>query len=130
MTLRRDTLAGELNGMRVAQLVRREPAPDTCLGGKPAELDAHVGARPRPPAGRAVDDAEQRSDRQLEAGGEPRPQLLPAPGVHANLAAPAALAVAHQQRPAPRVEVALAERQRLLHSQPPAPEHDDQARAA
>ena len=47
-------------------------------------------------------------------------------GDHGDLAAPAALAVAHQQRPAPRVEVALAERQRLLHSQPPAPEHDDQ----
>ena len=87
---------------------------------------AHVGARPGPPAGRAVDDAEQRPDRELDAGGEPRAQLLPAPGVHADLAAAAALAVAHEQRPAPRVEVALAERERLLDAQPAAPEHDDQ----
>jgi hypothetical protein len=33
------------------------------LGGQPAELDADVGTRPGPPAGRAVDDAEQRPDR-------------------------------------------------------------------
>jgi site-specific recombinase XerD len=31
-----------------------------------AELDAHARARPRPPARRAVDDAEQRPNRQLE----------------------------------------------------------------
>ena len=122
----RHALAGELDRVGVAQLVRREPAPHARLGGEPAELDAHAGARPRPPARGAVDDAEQRPDRQLNAGGEPGLQLLPAPGVHADLAAPAALAVAHQQRPAPRVEVALAERERLLDAQPAAPEHDDQ----
>ena len=58
----RDALAGELDGVGVAQLVRREAAPDAGLGGEPAELDARVRARPGPPAGRAVDDAEQRPD--------------------------------------------------------------------
>ena len=95
----RHALAGELDGVRVAQLVRREAAPDTRLGGEPAELDAHVGARPRPPAGRAVDDAEQWPDGSLDACAEPGCQLLPTPGVHADLAPAAALAAAHEQRP-------------------------------
>jgi hypothetical protein len=34
--------------------------------------------------------------------------------------------VAHEQRPAPRIEVALAQRERLLDTEPGAPEHDDQ----
>ena len=52
------------------------------------------------------------------------------PGVHADLAAAAALAVAHEQRPAPGVEVAFAERERFLDAQPAAPEHDDQGAQA
>ena len=112
--------------MGVAELVRREAATDTRLAGEPAEFDARVGAGPGPPTGRAVDDAEQRPDRQLEAGGEPRSQLLPAPGIHADLAAATALAVAHEQRPAPAVEIALAERQRLGDAQAAAPEDHDQ----
>jgi hypothetical protein len=59
----RHTLAGELDGVGVAQLVRRKAAPDTRLDREPAELHADVGARPRPAAGRAVDHAEQRPDR-------------------------------------------------------------------
>src|SRR3954447_2971110 len=82
---------------------------------------------PRPSAGGAVDDAEQRPDRELEAGSEPRAQLLPAAGVHADLARATALAVAYEQRAAPRVEVALAERQRLGDAQAAAPEHDHQS---
>src|SRR4051812_24523165 len=121
----RHALASELDGVGVAQLVRREAAPDARVGGEPAEFETYVGARSGAPAGRAVDDAEQRADRQLEASGEPGPQLLPAPGVHADLAPATALAVAHQQRPAPGVEVALAERERFLNAQSAAPEHDD-----
>jgi hypothetical protein len=69
--VQRHALAGELDGVGVAQLVRRKAAPDTRVGGEPAELNARVGARPRPPAGRAVDHAEQRPDGELEASGEP-----------------------------------------------------------
>jgi hypothetical protein len=61
----RDALAGELERVGVAQLVRRKAAPDPGAGGEPPELRADRGARPRPPAGRAVDDAEQRPDQQL-----------------------------------------------------------------
>jgi hypothetical protein len=110
----------------VAQLMRREPPAHARLGGEPRQFGPHPGARPEAAAGRAVDDAEQRSGRQLDARGEPGLQLLPAPGVHADLAPTAALAAAHEQRTSPRVEVALAQRERLLDAQPAAPEHDDQ----
>ena len=56
---------------------------------------------------------------------EPRTQLLPAPLVHADLAAAPALAVADQDRSAAAVEVVLGERERFLDAQPGAPEHDD-----
>src|SRR5215212_9576832 len=105
--------------------MRRESPPHTGLGGKPTELDADAGARPGPAASGAVDDAEQRPDRQLNPVAEPGRQLLPAPGVHADLASAATLALAHEQRPPPQVEVALARRERFLDAEPGAPEHDD-----
>jgi hypothetical protein len=40
----RDALAGELQRVRMAQLVRREPTPDLRLSGEPAELSADRGA--------------------------------------------------------------------------------------
>ena len=36
----RDPLVHQLDGVRVAQLVGREPAPDACLGRELAKLDA------------------------------------------------------------------------------------------
>jgi hypothetical protein len=51
--------------------------------------------------------------------------VLPGPLVHPDLAATAALAAADQDRSAPRVEVVLGERKRLLDAQPSAPKHDD-----
>jgi hypothetical protein len=53
---------GELNGVGVAQLMRREPTPHARLCGEPAELSPDPGARPGPASGRSVDDAEQRAD--------------------------------------------------------------------
>jgi hypothetical protein len=44
----RHPFAREFDGVGVAQLVRSEAAPDAGAGREPAELDAHVGARPRP----------------------------------------------------------------------------------
>ena len=55
--VKRHALASELDGMRVAQPPRREAAPDTRVGGEPAERDADVRARPRPIAGLAVSAA-------------------------------------------------------------------------
>ncbi len=45
----RHALAGELERMRVTELVRREPAPHRRSGGKAAELDQDPGGRPGPP---------------------------------------------------------------------------------
>jgi hypothetical protein len=82
----RHALARELHGVGVAQLVRREAGPDTRSAGEPARFDARVGTGPGPPAGRAVDDAEQRPDRELDSGDQPRSKLLPAPALHSDLA--------------------------------------------
>src|SRR5919106_3113289 len=122
----RHALAGHLDGVRVAQLVRREASSYAGLAGDAAQLGAGGGGRPGPPARGAVDDAEQRPDRQLEARLEPGRELLPGPVVHADLAAAAALAAAHRQRPAARVQVGFGERERLADAQAGAPEHDDQ----
>jgi hypothetical protein len=45
-------------------------------------------------------------------------QLLPGSVVHADLAAAAALAAAHEQRAAPLIEVRLSERERFVDPQP------------
>src|SRR3954454_15933080 len=97
---------------------RPGPRPD---GTRPAP-----GARPGPSARGGVNDAEQRSDRPLDASGEPGRQLLPAPGVHADLAPTAALAPPREQRSPPRIEVALAQCEWFLDAQSAAPEHHDQ----
>ena len=76
------------------------------------------------------DDAEQRSDGELEARVEPWLELLPAPCVHADFAAPSAFAVADEQRPAPLVEVSFAERERFLDALTCPPEdHDEPSQA-
>jgi hypothetical protein len=41
--VQRNARAGELKGVRVAQLVRREPSSDAGPGSYPAELAAHGG---------------------------------------------------------------------------------------
>jgi hypothetical protein len=52
--------------------------------------------------------------------------VVPAPGVHADLAAAAALAVADEHRPGAGLEVVLGEGERLGDAQPGAPEQHDQ----
>src|ERR687885_2204738 len=111
---------------RVTELIRREPTAHARPDGGLAQLGAGSARRPRTSAGRAGRDAQQRADRELEARGEPGLQLLPGPVVHADLAAAAALAAAHEQRAAPRVEVGFAERERFVDAEPGAPEHDDE----
>ena len=125
MTIQRHPLARHLNGMGMAQLMRRKAPPHTGPARHLPQLRARGGGRPRPPAGRAVDDAEQRPDRQLEADLEPGRELFPGPVVHPDLAAPSALAAPHQQRHAARVQVSFGERERLLDAQAGASEHDD-----
>jgi hypothetical protein len=122
----RHAFAGHLDGVRVAQLVRREAPPHARVPGDAAQLCAGR-ARPRPPAGGAVYDAEQRPDRQLDARLEPRCELVPGPVVHPHLATAAPLAAAHEQRPRARIQIGLGERKRLVNAQPGSPQHDDQA---
>jgi hypothetical protein len=93
----RHALTRHLDRVRVAQLVRCEPPPHAGLASDASQLGAGGGRRPRASPCRAVDDAEQWSDRQRLARLEPGLKLLPRPVVHADLAAAAALAAPHQQ---------------------------------
>jgi hypothetical protein len=64
---------------------------------------------------------------QRGAQSQPRRQLIPCPGVHADFATLAAFAVAHEDRAAGGIKVALGERECLADPKARAPEHDDQA---
>jgi len=105
---------------------RREATPHTGPGGAPAQRGADGRGIPRAPARAPVDDAEQRTDRHPLACPQPWLELLKAPVIHADLAAAAALAAAHQHRAASRAEVELTEIERFLDAQPGPPEHRDQ----
>ena len=126
MMFERHTFAGELDRMRMAQLVRREATATPARDGAQAQRLARGAGRPGAPAGAAVKDAEQRADRHLAASVKPWLDVLEAPDVHADLAPAAALAAAHEHRSAPRVEIEFGQRQRFLDAQPGAPQDDDQ----
>src|SRR3954453_13611109 len=96
----------------VAQLVRREAATNTGVGGQMPQDVAGGGARPGSSGGRAGDDAQQRADRQLDAALKPRGGLVPSPWIHADFSALGAPAVAHQDGAAEAVKVASGERER------------------
>jgi hypothetical protein len=122
MTINGNAFVGHLDGAGVARLVRREASADACGRRRAAQLGTRGGGRPWSSSGRAVDDAEQRSDWELEAQVDPTLQVLPAPVVHADLAAATALAAAHEQGPATVVEVRLAEGERLVDPESRSPQ--------
>jgi hypothetical protein len=126
----RNAFVGQLEGVRVAELVRAESPADAGDRRRVSQLRASGRDGPAPAARRSGDVAEQRPDREFYAGGEPRLQLLPGPVVHADLAAAAALAAAHQHGAAPRVKIRLGEGERLADTQSGAPQHDDQSAQA
>ena len=68
-------LPGKLDRVRMPQLVRREPAANTRLGGELSQFPADGGGWPRAAAGGAIDDAEQRTDRKQDAMLEPAVQV-------------------------------------------------------
>jgi hypothetical protein len=59
------TPSRDLDGVGVAQLVWRKASPHAGRASYAAQLRARGGGRPRASARGAVDDAEQRSDREL-----------------------------------------------------------------
>jgi hypothetical protein len=109
----------------VPKLVRGEASPDAGPGGSPAQIGSRRGVGPVPSARGSADDADQRSDRELEASVEPWLELLPAPRVHADFAAPSAFAMADEQRPTPLVEVSFAQQERCLDPEARPPEDHD-----
>src|SRR3954469_23031848 len=107
MTISGTPSACHLDRVRVAELVWREAAAHTRRGGGAPELRAGGRGCPGSAACRAGDDAEQRADGEFEAALEPGQELLPAPGVHADLASASALAAADEQRATSLVEIGL-----------------------
>jgi hypothetical protein len=79
-----------------------------------------------PAACRAIDDAEQSSDRQTRPEFKPRVELLPRPAVHPDLAPLPALAAAHEHRAPRAVEISLRKRKRFSDPESGAPEQHDQ----
>jgi hypothetical protein len=72
----RDPLAGELDSVSMAELMWGKSTAHTGSGGVAAQLIAHRGRRPRPPAGRAVDHAEERANGQLNPAGDPGSEMI------------------------------------------------------
>lgn len=122
----RHAFAGHLDRVGVAKLVRREAAPNPCHGSRPSQLRAGRGGRPVAAARRAVDDAQQGTNRKLGPHVEPGLELLPSPGIHADLAATPALAAPDQDRPATLIQIALGQTERFLDTPPRAPQDNDQ----
>jgi hypothetical protein len=72
-----DPFVRHLDRVRVAELVWREPTPHSRCGGDPAQLTTRGCRLPVAPGGRAVDHAEQRADRELDAELLPGLEVLP-----------------------------------------------------
>src|SRR5688572_1248012 len=107
MTIKRHALAGHLDGVGVTELMWREPAPHSCRGGGAPQFGTRCSRRPVPSPRRAVDHAQQRTDRERAAHVKPRLELLPSPSVHADLATTATLPAPDQERAAALIEIAL-----------------------
>ena len=91
--------------MGVPELVRGEAPPHASSGGSPAQIGSRGRVGPVPSARDSGDDAEQRSDWELEARVKPWLELLPAPRVHTDRATSVAFAVPDKQRSASLIEV-------------------------
>jgi hypothetical protein len=89
-------LAGELDRVRVTELVRREAAPHAGPGLAQVERLARGAGRPGATTCPAVEHAEQRAYRHLLARLQPGLDVLKAPDVHADLAPAPALAAPHK----------------------------------
>ncbi len=73
-----------------------------------------AGGRPGASLRRTVDDAQQRSEPQGDAGAKPRVDLLPRPPIHADLTSLRTLAAADEDRAALAIEITFGQRQRFL----------------
>src|SRR4051794_39376581 len=73
----RNPLPSHLDRMGMSKLVWREAAAHARARGDPPQLWANSSRKPPAPAGRSVDDAEQRAHRKRGSDLEPGPELVP-----------------------------------------------------
>jgi hypothetical protein len=119
-------LAGHLNRVGVSKLVRCEATPNARGHCEVTQSRPGGGCRPGTAGRRSTHYAKQRADGHRQADLQPLAEVLPSPGIHADLATSAALPAPDQNAPAGRVQVALGKRQRLIDSQSCAPKQHDQ----
>jgi hypothetical protein len=123
----RNSFAGDLDGVRVPNLMGREPAPHPgCLSGA-AQLRSQARRRAWSSACRAAQRAGQSADRQRRTVSEPWDELLPGPAIHSDLAPLAAFPAPDEDGTARLIEIGLNQRQRLADPETGAPQHNDQA---
>jgi hypothetical protein len=109
----RDSFAGHFDRAGMPELMRRKPATNPGGLSSAPQLASHSSRGAWPAAGRAPQYAEQCADGQGRAELEPGIEMLPRPAVHPNLAPPAALPGANQDRAALPVEIGLGQRERF-----------------
>jgi hypothetical protein len=101
--------------VRVPKLMRREASAHASREGGPAHIRSDGGAGPVATTRRTVDDAEQRTDRKLNPALKPRMEFIPAPVVHADLAAASPHASSHLQGAAAVIKVRLGQAEGFLN---------------
>ena len=114
----RHAFASHLDSVGVPKLVWREASADTRRGagaGAP-QLSACRSWRPVASARSAVDDAQQRTDREISAHVKPRLELLPSPCVHSDLTAAPTLSAPDQERATALIQITSGESTSLLYA--------------
>jgi hypothetical protein len=105
----RDPFVRHLDRARVSELMPRKPPAHSGLGRESTQLTAGGGRRPAATARRACEDAEQRTDGQLDLVFDPATELLPAQSSVPTILRLPPLPARTQDRPSPRVKIGLAE---------------------
>ncbi|HYY85344.1 MAG TPA: hypothetical protein VE686_12695, partial [Beijerinckiaceae bacterium] len=116
-----EALASHLDGVGMAQLMRGESSADPSCDGRAPQLSSSDGGRPLATTRPAVEDTEQRADWKPDTSFEPPLELVPAPCVHADLAAASALAATHEQHAASVIEIGSARASARWVAAPEAP---------
>ncbi len=122
----RNALVSHFDRMRVPELVRRESAAYASRLGGSSQVLPRGGLLPMATSRRTVDDAQQLPDWQRRPDLEPRLELLPAPAVHPNLAATAALTSAHKNSAATWIQIGLGKSECFADPQSRSPKNYDQ----
>jgi hypothetical protein len=109
----RTAFVRHLDGMRMAQLVRREPPSHAGSGGGMVQLLARRRRLPRATSRRPVNHTQHCADRELATDLQRRLELLPRPTIHPDLTSLAALPTPNEHGAAGPIQIALLQSKRF-----------------